>query len=261
MSEVTFGPVVRSEWTKLRSLRSTWIILGVTAALTVAFAAAFGHGYGGQIHRGEVTADPGKAIDVTFIGLDLSALIIGVFGILQITGEYSSGLIRASLLAVARRWPLLLAKALVLALATAVVMGLTGLAAFLVGQSMIGAEGVTLADPGAVRAVLGATAYVVAMTLIGLSIGAIVRHSAVAITVFVAAMLILPAMLGPALPDSLERHVMPYVPIAAAQAVYTQLPDAGPITLLSPWTGLLVLVGWVITLLLGGIVVLNRRDA
>jgi ABC-type transport system involved in multi-copper enzyme maturation permease subunit len=262
MTGVTFGRVARSEWTKLRSLRSTWIILGCTAILTVAFSAAFGHGYGGQIRSDEVTPSLDKAIDVTFIGLDLSALIIGVFGILQMTGEYGCGLIRASLTAVPRRWPVLLTKALVLAAVTAAVMGPTCLAAFGVCQAMIGDHGAGLGDPGAVRAVLGATGYAVAMGLLGLGLGAALRHTAVAITVFVATLLILPAMLGPALPEGLEHRLLPYVPIAAAQAVYTQVPDgSGPFTLLSPWPGLFVLLGWVIAVLTVGIVVLTRRDA
>jgi ABC-2 type transport system permease protein len=261
MSGVTFGRVVRSEWTKLRSLRSTWIILAVTAILTVAFGAAFGYGYNSQLRSGEVTPSLDQAIDVTYIGLDLSALIVGVFGMLQMTGEYSSGQIRASLTAVARRRPLLLAKALVLTVTTAAVMAPACLATFLFAQAMIGADGASLADPGAVRAVLGATAYPVALGLIGLGIGAALRHTAVSITVFVAALLILPAMLAPILPDDTEKAVLPYVPVAAAQAVYAQLAQSGTIDLLSPWSGLLVLTGWVIALLLAGIVVLTRRDA
>jgi len=258
---VTFGRVVRSEWTKLRSLRSTWIILAVTVLLTVGFSAAFGYGYGTQIRSGEVTPSPGKAIDVSYIGLDLSALIIGVFGILQMTGEYSSGLIRASLTAVARRWPLVLAKAVVLTLTVAAVMAPACLVSFLVCQALIGSDGVTLADSGAVRAVLGATAYPVATGLMGLGLGTVLRHTAATITVFVAALLVLPAMLGPALPDATEKAALPYVPITAAQAVYSQLRDAGSFTLLSPGSGLVVLAGWVIALMIAGIVVLTGRDA
>lgn len=262
MTGVTFGRVVRSEWTKLRSLRSTWIVLGVTMILTVALAAAFGYGYGREIRGGGTTPSLGRAIDVTFIGLDLPALIISVFGILQMTGEYGSGLIRSSLTAVARRWPLVLAKALVLAITTVVVMGPAGLAAFLVSQAMIGDHGAALGDPGAVRAVLGATAYPVAMGLVGLGLGAVLRHTAAAITAFVAVLLILPAMLGPALPEHVEKAVLPYVPIAAAQALYTQVPDAaGPFALLSPWSGLVVLTGWVIAALAAGTFLLIRRDA
>ncbi len=261
MTGVTFGRVVRSEWTKLRSLRSTWIILAVTVILTVGFSAAFGRGYGGQIRSGEVSPSLDKAIDVSFIGLDLSALIIGVFGILQISGEYSSELIRASLAAVPRRWSLLLAKALVLATLTVAVMGPTVLVAFLACQEMIGAEGATLSDAGAARAVLGASVYPAAMGLIGLGIGALLRHTASSITAFVVVLLILPAMLSPALPAETEKTVLPYVPVAAAQAVYTQLPDAGEFLLLSPWPGLFVLTGWVIVVLVGGLVVLTRRDA
>jgi ABC-2 type transport system permease protein len=261
MTGVRFDRVVRSEWTKLRSLRSTWIILGATVLLTVAFSAAFGYGHGSQIRTGEVTPSLDRAIDVTYIGLDLSALIIGVLGILQITGEYSSGLIRASLAAVARRWPLLLAKAVVLTGVTAVVMGPACLAAFLTCQAMIGADGATLDDSGVLPAILGATTYPVAMGLLGLGIGAVLRHTAVAITVFVAALLILPAMLSPALSDAAEKAVIPYVPVAAAQALYTQLPDTGSVPLLSPWSGLLVLTGWVTALVVLGIVALTRRDA
>ena len=117
-------------------------------------------------------------------------------------------------------------------------------------------------DPAEYQELLLQIRDAVAMGLFGLGLGGVLRHTAVAITVFVAVLLILPAMLGPALPEDLEKKVIPYVPIAAAQAIYTQVRDAaGPFTLLSPWSGLLVLAGWVITLLVAGIVVLNRRDA
>jgi ABC-type transport system involved in multi-copper enzyme maturation permease subunit len=261
MTGVTFTRVVRSEWTKLRSLRSTWIVLGGTMILTVGLAAAFGHGYGLQVRQAEVDPSPGKAIDVAFIGLDLPALIIGVLGILQMTGEYGNGLIRCSLMAVPTRWPLPVAKALVLTVVTTAVMGPAVLISFLVGQAMIGDAGVALRDPAALPAVLGATVYPVAMGAIGLGLGAVFRHTASAITVLVAAVLVLPAMLAPTLPDSVARDVLPYVPIAAAQAIYTQLPDTGEVPLLAPWSGLLVLLGWVAAGLAGGTAILIRRDA
>jgi ABC-2 type transport system permease protein len=260
-SDITFARVVRSEWTKLRSLRSTWLLLGLTPVLTVVLAGAFGYGYGRQIRQGQATAGVGEAIDVTFVGLDLFALIIGVFGILQITGEYGSGQIRASLTAVPRRWLLLLAKAFVLALSTAAVMGPAVLLSFLAAQAMIGETGAGLGDHGAAQAVIGATVYPVAMGLLGLGLGAVLRQTAVTITLFVSVVLILPALLVPALPAALRRDTIPYVPIAAAQALYEQQSDAGPFTLLSPSTGLIVLIGWVSALLALGALVLNRRDA
>src|SRR5262249_41306861 len=96
---VTMGRVVRSEWTKLRSMRSTWVMLAAAALLTVGLAAAFGYGYGQQIHSGEVHPSTAEAASAAFLGLDLFALVAGVFGVMRMTGEYGSGLIRASLVA------------------------------------------------------------------------------------------------------------------------------------------------------------------
>src|SRR5262249_48622174 len=116
---VTTRRVVRSEWTKLRSVRSTWIVLAAAALLTAGLAAAFGYGYGQQMRGGAVQRSTAEAAKAAFLGLDLFALVIGVFGVMRMTGEYGSGLIRASLLAVPRRLPVLWAKALALAAVTA----------------------------------------------------------------------------------------------------------------------------------------------
>lgn len=258
---VTFGRVVRSEWTKLRSLRSTWIVLGVTVALTVGLAAAFGHGFGSQVRAGEVAPTVARSVDVTFIGIDLPALIMGVFGILQMTGEYGSGLIRTSLAAVPKRGPLLLAKAVVLAAVTAALMVPACLVSFVVCQALIGDQGAGLTDAGAPRAVLGAAAYPVAVALLGLGTGALLRHSAPTITVFVVVLLIVPVLLAPALPDDLEKAVLPYVPVAAAQATYALQAGGWPVPLLSPGRAALVLACWVIAVLAAGLAALSRRDA
>lgn len=257
---VTLGRVVRSEWTKLRSLRSTWIIFGAAALLTVGLAAAFGHGYGGRIGNGEVTPSTAEAASAAFLGLDLFALVIGVFGVVQMSGEYGSGLIRASLVAVPRRLPVLWAKALVLVAVTAPVAVAVCLASFLVGQALAGNHGAGLGDPGVPRAILGAAAYPVAMGLLGLGIGTILRHTAAAITLFVAALLVIPALLPAALPQTVQDAVVKYLPVLAGQAIYN-LGDSGPIKLLAPGTGGIVLAGYVIVLLAGGTAMLQRRDA
>jgi ABC-2 type transport system permease protein len=257
---VTLGGVLRSEWTKLRTLRSTWITLGAAALLTVGLSAAFGYGYNGAIQAGEVQPTTAEGLDAAFLALDLYALVIGVFGILQMSGEYGSGMIRASLAAVPRRLPLLWAKALVLVAVTGMLSLLVCLASFLVSQSLAGADGAALGDPGVARVILGAAAYPVAMGLLGLGLGAVLRHTATAITVFVAALLLVPAMLEAALSKSMEDTVMPYVPVVAGQAMYTLEPN-GPFKMLSAGAGGAVLAAYVIAVLAGGTALLRRRDA
>jgi ABC-2 type transport system permease protein len=257
---VTLGRVIRSEWTKLRTLRSTWITLGAAALLTVGLSGAFGYGYNGAIQAGEVQPTTAEGLDVAFLALDLYALVIGVFGILQMSGEYGSGMIRASLAAVPRRLPLLWAKALVLVAVTGVLSLLVCLASFLVSQAFAGSHGAALGDPGVARVILGAAAYPVAMGLLGLGLGAILRHTATAITMFVAALLLVPAMLEAALSKSMEDTVMPYVPVVAGQAMYALEPN-GPFKMLSAGAGGAVLAAYVFAVLAGGTALLRRRDA
>jgi ABC-2 type transport system permease protein len=257
---VTMGGVIRSEWTKLRTLRSTWITLGAAALLTVGLSAAFGYGYHGAIQAGEVQPSTAEGLDAAFLGLDLYALVIGVFGILQMSGEYGSGLIRASLAAVPRRLPVLWAKALVLVAVTGVLSLVVCLASFLVSQAFAGSHGAALNDPGVARAILGASAYPVAMGLLGLGLGVILRHTATAITVYVAALLVAPALLEAALSKSLEDTVIPYVPVVAGQAMYA-LEPGGPFKMLSAGAGGAVLAAYVLVLLACGAALLRRRDA
>lgn len=257
---VTLGGVVRSEWTKLRTLRSTWITLAAAALLTVGLSAAFGYGYNGAIQAGEVQPTTAEGLEVAFLALDLYALVIGVFGVLQMAGEYGSGMIRASLVAVPRRLPLLWAKALLFVAVTGLLSLAVCVASLLVSQSFVGSHGAALGDPGVARAIVGGAAYPVAMGLLGLGLGAILRYTATAITVFVAALLVAPALLPAALSKAVEDAVMPYVPVVAGQAMYA-LEPGGPFKMLSPGAGGAVLAAYVVAMLAGGAALLWRRDA
>ncbi|SHM44230.1 hypothetical protein [Cryptosporangium aurantiacum] len=258
---VTQRRVVRSEWTKLWSLRSTWVTLGTASVLTVALATAFGYAYRSALRSGEETAGAAEAVDVTFLGLDLLALVLGVFGVLQATGEHGSGLIRASLTAVPRRWPLLVGKATVLVAVLAPLGLLVCLASFVVVQGILRDDAAALTDDGVARAVLGAAVYPLAAALLGLGIGTALRHTAGAITVFVAAFLVIPAVLPAALPTSVEDATLKYTPVAAAQSLYAVSTDRVPIELLAPAAGAVVLAAWVAVTLVAGGAVLVRRDA
>lgn len=257
--KVTFPRVVHAEWTKLLSLRSTWAVFGLVGVITVALAGAIGW----SAHRaGGAAQTVADAVGRAFLGVDAFSLILGVFGILLMTGEYGSGLIRATLAAVPRRLPVLWAKALVLVAAAAPVMLVVCVASFLVGQAFVDAgQRVGLGDPGVLRATLGAAAAPITLALIGLGTGAMIRHTAAAITVYVFTMLVLPGVLPAALSASLRDSVVPYVPVAASQAMYAVGGTDNPFKMLSPGGGSLVMLAWVAVVLAGGAVVLRRRDA
>ncbi len=253
MTGLTVRGVVRAEWTKLFSLRSTWAVLGATAVLTVAFAGLVGWN---QARSGDAPTVAGA-----FLPIDLFSLVLGVFGVLLMTGEFSSGLVRATFAAVPRRLPVLWAKAATLAGATLPVLAVTCFAALLANQAFADGDRITLADPDVLRATAGAAAAPLAMGLVGLAVGTLVRHTAVAIAVFVATLLVLPAILPAALPDDVAGEVLRFVPVAASQAMYAVGPDGGPLTLLAPGPAALVLAGWVAVLLTAAGFVLRRRDA
>jgi hypothetical protein len=252
--KVTFARVVRSEWTKLVSLRSTWVTLITTVLLIVGLAGVVGRG----VRNAPEPVTVSQAVGVAFLPVDFAMLIVGVFGVLQMTGEYGSGLVRATLTAVPRRWPVVAAKAVAQAALMMPLMLATCLAAFLVCQAFL--DGASLGDAGVLRAVFGAAGSLVLVGLLGLGIGALLRHTAAAITVLVAAMFIVPALLGPALPGNREEAVMRFVPTVAAQAMYS-VGGGNPFKTFSPDVSAVVLAGWAALLLAGGVLVLRRRDA
>jgi ABC-2 type transport system permease protein len=243
---VTFARVVRSEWTKLFALRSTWVVFGSVAVLAVVLAGAIG----ANAHR----ADIGGA----YLGIDLLSVVLGVFGILMITGEYGSGLIRATFAAVPRRLPVLWAKAVVLAAATVPLMLVVCVAAAVANRVFAGHAWLDGAELP--RATAGAAAAPVALALLGLGVGALLRHTAAAITVYVLSLLILPALLRAALPDAAGTTVVRYIPVATAQAMYAVGGGDNPFEALSPGPAALATLGWVLLALAAGGVVLWRRD-
>ncbi|MEV4539455.1 ABC transporter permease [Asanoa sp. NPDC049518] len=253
MTGLTARGVVRAEWTKLLSLRSTWVVLGTTAVLTVAF--------GGLIGWNQARAGDAPTVAGAFLPIDLFSLVLGVFGVLLMTGEFSSGLVRSTFAAVPRRLPVLWAKAAALTVATLPVLAVTCVAALLVNQAFADGDPITLADPGVLRATAGAAAAPLAMGLVGLAVGTLLRHTALAIALFVTTLLVLPAILPAALPDDVAHDVLRFVPVAASQAMYAVSADGGPFELLAPGQAALVLAGWVVVLLAAAAFVLRRRDA
>jgi len=200
-----------------------------------------------------------------------------VLGALVITSEYSSGTIRASLLAVPRRYPVLLAKALVFAALVFVVGEIVAFASFYIGVALInghvitlhgtvGGQAVTarhtitvsLSQPGVLRAVFGAGLYLTVLGLFALAIGGLIRHTAGAITAVIGMVLIIFPLAG-LLPDSWGAHVHAYLPTIAGQLITADKHQSGQ--LLSPWQGFGVFCAWTALLLAASIFLLQERDA
>jgi ABC-2 type transport system permease protein len=263
---VTQRRVIAAEWLKLRTVRSWLIMIVAGAVLLVAFGAlaaavASGavtpEGPGGQGGPpGFGSSDP---TSTSLAGVTLAQLIVGILGVLFISNEYANGMIRSTFAAVPRRLPVLWAKAIVIAGVLAVVMVIASLAAFVIGQLILGdGQSTTLAADGVLRAVVGSGLYLAGIGVIGVAIGAMMRNTAGAISVVVAGLLIVPGLAGVVLPDSWQDTLTPYLPSNAGLA-FTSVN--GSDALLGAGAGAAVFVAWLVALLIGAAVLMRRRDA
>jgi ABC-type transport system involved in multi-copper enzyme maturation permease subunit len=255
---VTQLRVLRSEWIKMRSLRSTTFTL--VAAVLAMIVLAWVVGWATNAHWTRM--DPGErahfnAIDRSLAGVNLAQLAVGVLGVLLISGEYATGMIRATLAAVPRRLPVLWAKAGLYAAVVVVLMFVSSLIAFQVGQHFLAGHGTTLAAPHAWRAVIGTAGYLMLIGVLAVALGFIIRSTAGGIATLFGLLLVLPGI-GQVLPTSWQTHTLPYLPSNAGSSIYSAQPDP---TALSAGTGLLVLVIWVAVALAGAALLLKRRDA
>jgi ABC-2 type transport system permease protein len=259
-----FVNLMQAEWTKIRSVRSTvWtlaafivVTIGITALLTW-LTASHWTGPHAADRDATILADP-----VGFImgaGVGLGQLAICVLGTLVITTEYSTGVIRASLLAVPRRIPVLAAKAAVFAILVLVVTEIVAFCSFFIGSSIMHAHvPVSLSDSGVTRAVAGAGLYLTVLGLFALSIGTLIRHTAGAISAVIGIVLVLPILSG-LLPGSWGAYINAYLPEQAGTLITHTQEVSGD--LLSPWQGFGVLCLWTALLLAAGAYLLRRRDA
>jgi ABC-type transport system involved in multi-copper enzyme maturation permease subunit len=253
--------VLRSEWTKLRGLRSTWLTLLATAVIGVGIGAliaqANGLGYFDSTPEDQAVFDP-TAVSLTSI--ILAQLVIGTLGVLAMSSEYATGSIQVSLTAVPRRGRLYAAKIVVFGALALVTGQVIGFSSFFLGQSLIagtGAPTATIGQPGVLRAVIGCGLYLAMLGLLGLALGAIVRSTAGALGALVTITLLV-RFVGTTLPAGLQEWVGKYWPITAGEKITAVVvaPDALP-----PWTGFGVLCGFTAALLLGGYTLLRSRDA
>jgi ABC-type transport system involved in multi-copper enzyme maturation permease subunit len=258
---VTLPRVLRSEWSKFWSLRSSYFALGGMVVAMVGFGGLFSavtaNQYPTMTHQRQLLIDPTQ---VSLRGYFLAQLVIGVLGVLVVTGEYGTGMIRSSIAAAPRRWPVLVGKAVVFAVITLIVTEIASFAAFFVGQAFLDSQHIatTLSADGVLRAVVGTGLYLTVVGLVGTGLGFVVRSTAGSIATVFGLLLVLP-VLGEALPSDWGDKINPYLPSNAGQQLLVVHPDAA--ATLSPWGGFAVFCGYaVVALLLGGYL-LRRRDA
>lgn len=243
----------------MRSTVWSFILLAVlTLGFTTLFTALTASQWGSDSSQdAETSADPVSTILGS--GLFLGQLTICVLGVMVITSEYSTGMIRTSLLAEPRRWRMLLAKSVVFAAVVFLVGELVAFPSFFIGSAILHSHApVSLGDPGVLRAVIGAGLYLSMLGLFALAIGALVRHTAGAITGVIGFILVL-SPLAQLLPGSIGRYVHAYLPAEAGQLIsYGHTPPDG---VLSPWQGYGVFALWTAVLLGAATYLLQRRDA
>ncbi|MFF2013275.1 ABC transporter permease [Streptomyces sp. NPDC058195] len=251
---ITPARILRSEWHKLRSLRSSWVTLASASALILAIGLLMGITY--TSNGGDSDVD---TVVLVLYGSLLAIPCIAVLGILMTAGEYATGMIRASLTAVPRRLPVLWAKAAVLAATVFSTMLVTSLLTFVLAQIWLQDtdQAASLSDPGVIGAIVGTAVGITLLSLIALGLGALIRSVPGAIGAYIGGVLIVPQILA-ALPYEVLKSAVAYFPTQAAAALGTATPSADDATT----TGALLALGlWSSAILGCAALLLRRRDA
>jgi ABC-2 type transport system permease protein len=253
---VGFDNLLRSEWTKLRSLRSTYwcatCIVLATVGLGIFMGARWAHQSG--------PIPPGfDSTNTSLSGVYIAQIIVGALGVLTISSEYATGMIRATFSAVPQRRALLAAKAVVLALSTLVLAEVVCFVAFLSCQALLANKGagVSLGDPGALRSVFGAGLYLTAAALLGFGLGAAIRHTAGGLSAFFG-LLFAPSAIVDLLPTDWRNDLINYMPANAGSQIFTVYNNKGA---LGPWAGLGVFCLYAVAALATGFILTGLRDA
>jgi ABC-2 type transport system permease protein len=258
---VTLPHVLRSEWTKLWTLRSTrWSMLVsfiAMAGLGPLIAAVQMSRWGQLQPHDRLTYD---AINTGVGGYHLAQLTIGVLGVLVISGEYSTGMIRSSMMAVPRRLPVLWAKLGVYAAVTFVTMLVASLISFFAVQAIVTQHHVQhgIGDPGALRTVIGAALFLTVLAVLCLGVGGILRNTAGGIATFVALLFVLPGI-SAILPSSVNDSISPYLPLNAGTTIASHRFDNSHH--LTAWGGFGLFCAYAAVAVLGAVISLKRRDA
>jgi ABC-type transport system involved in multi-copper enzyme maturation permease subunit len=253
---VTQGRVITAEWIKFRTLRSTVAVLAAACVgmLVVALLVAY--------NTRTLTPDlqPDDIVpSSTLQGYYLGQLLMGALGVLFVSGEYSTGMIRSTLAAVPRRLPVLWAKLVVVVGVTLVSMTVMSVVSFLAAQKLLShyRPGFSLSQPHVLRVVLGTGVYLTLVAVIGSALAWIVRSTPGALVAYFASVLVVPVLFETVL-GTWGKDIAQFLPTVAGASFSTSLRE--PHTL-APWPGLIVMILWAAALVAVAAVRLRRRDA
>ncbi|WP_042392599.1 ABC transporter permease [Streptacidiphilus carbonis] len=252
-----FSAVLFSEWTKVRTVRSTWITLLVAFVVTVGLGAVISAVTNSQWNsmsdRDRLTFD---ATSTSFSGIYLGQLAVIVFAVLVVGNEYSSGMIRATLAAVPQRITLLLAKTVVVLVLVLPVALVTCFVTFFLGQALLGDHGTSIGSTHVLRAVVGAALYMTFIALLSLGVGFMLRKPVLSLGLLMPFFFLISPILSNVPKVKTVAHYFP--DIAGTQMARVVGDNSVPY---GPTAGLFICLAWVAACLVGGYALLKRRDA
>jgi ABC-2 type transport system permease protein len=251
--------VVRSEWTKIRSVASTVWTLSLAVVVTVALGALISalskSEFDTMSRQDQLTFDP---TFISFAGMGLGQLAMIVFGVLVVSNEYSTGMIRTSLAAVPQRGTFLFSKiAVATGLALAVGMA-TSFVAFFLGQAMLGEHKAAIGDPGVLRAVMGGGLYMTLIAMFSMGVAAMLRSPMLSLGILMPFFFLISNILGNV---DATKKIGQYLPDQAGSKIMQVVTPIGNDTPYGPWGGLGIMALWVVAALLGGYLMIKKRDA
>ncbi|THA33616.1 ABC transporter permease [Streptomyces sp. A1277] len=253
--------VLTSEWTKIRTVSSTtWTLISafvVTVAMGAALCAVMNAQFDELAPAERATFDPTL---ISFSGMILGQLAMVVFGVLVVGTEYSSGMIRTSLAAVPQRATFLFSKVLVAGVLALVVGLATSFATFFLGQALLGGHRTDIGADNVLRAVVGGGLYMGLIAVFSMGVAAMLRSSMLSLGILMPFFFLVSQILS-AVPGA--KKVARYFPDQAGSKIMQVVPDAmnSDPSPYGPWAGLLIMVAWVAASVIGGFLVLKKRDA
>ncbi|MFD5628208.1 ABC transporter permease [Streptomyces sp. NPDC127072] len=251
--------VLQSEWTKIRSVASTIWTLGLAAVVTIALGILISllskNDFDNLSENDKLSFDP---TFISFAGMSLGQLAMIVFGVLVVSNEYSTGMIRTSLAAVPQRGTFLFSKIAVATVLAFVVGIITSFVAFFLGQAMLGSHKASIGDPGVLRAVIGGGLYMTLIAVFSMGVATMLRSPMLSLGILMPFFFLISNILGNV---SATKKIGQYLPDQAGSRIMQVVTPIDDDTPYGPWGGLAIMVAWVALAVLGGYALLKRRDA